>query len=81
MIRVVRPILIAAVQMDRHPLHPRTLELVRYLEAGGSTAPIHVATTEFGYRICDGRHRITASKLLGRTHILARFVATRGACV
>ena len=75
MARVIRHILIAAVQMDRHPLHPNTLELVRYLEAGGSTSPIHVATTECGYRICDGRHQITANKLLGRTHILARFAA------
>ena len=71
--RIIRDIPVSAIAMDRHPLNPSTLSLVEYLAAGGSVPPIHVAKTRSGYQICDGRHRVTASKLLGREMISARF--------
>jgi len=71
--RVVRELPISAIMIYRYPLCPRTLDLVRWMAGGGSIPPIHVLKTPTGYRILDGRHRLTASKLLGRTHIKARY--------
>lgn len=58
--------------MDRYPLNPSTLDLIDYLRSGGSVPPIKVKRLPTGnYEIRDGRHRITAYKLLGKTHIKA----------
>lgn len=65
---------IALIKMDRYPLNPSTLDLIKHLENGGKIPPIKLAKLkDGGYLIRDGRHRITASKLLGREYIEARF--------
>ncbi len=62
------------IKMDRHPLNPSTLSLVEHLRASGTIPPIHVMLLKNGqYKICDGRHRVTALKLLGRKTVLAIF--------
>ena len=72
--RQTKEIPIGAIQMDRWALQPQTLKLAAFLEMGGDVPPIHVARCANGnYRICDGRHRVTAFKLLGRRKITARF--------
>ena len=72
--RIFRLIPTRSVIMDRHPLNEDTMSLAEYLKAGGAVPPIHVAKTEHGaYRICDGRHRVTAHKLLGRPWIMATY--------
>lgn len=65
---------IQQIEMDHHPLNPSTLGLVTHLAGGGEVPPIHVQSLVNGrYRICDGRHRVTAYKLLGYRHIEARY--------
>ena len=72
--RVVEYINIDQVKMDRHPLNISTLNLIKYLEGGGNVPPIKVATLkQGGFLIRDGRHRLTAYKLLGRKTIEAKF--------
>ena len=64
---------ISSIAMDRYPLNPSTLSLIEYLKKGGEVPPIKVAKLKNGnYRILDGRHRVTASKLLGRKLILGK---------
>lgn len=68
--RVIRSIRLCNLIIDRYPLEPRTLALIKHLESGKSVPPIHVRRNEDGaYVILDGRHRFLAHKLLGRTHI------------
>lgn len=75
--RVIRSVSIGSIQMDRHPLNPSTLSLIKFLEGGGDVPPIHVQRLSGGnYKICDGRHRVTAFRLLGRREIPARFSLT-----
>jgi len=65
------------IRMDRHPLNESTLSLIKHMERGGSVPPIKVARLKGGgYLIRDGRHRVTASKLLGRKSIEAKFSET-----
>lgn len=75
--RVEREIPVAATRMDRWPLNPTTLALVDYLRTGGEVPAIKVQTVSGGegggWRILDGRHRVAAAKLLGRSTIRARF--------
>lgn len=68
----------ANIKMDRWPICPQTLDLANKLGNGLEVPPIHVALTEHGqYRICDGRHRVAAHKLLGRNEILATYSKRR----
>lgn len=61
------------IAVDRWPF-ARVLDLVTHLRQGGTVPPIHVQRYSDGrYRILDGRHRVHAMLLLGRTHILARW--------
>ena len=72
--RVTKPIPIEQIVMDRHQLNPSTLSLVDYLFAGGDIPPIKVTTLGTGqYKIKDGRHRVTALKLLGAKEVTATF--------
>jgi ParB-like chromosome segregation protein Spo0J len=65
---------IHSIKMDRHPLNKSTLSLIKYMENGGFIPPIKVARLkQGGYLIRDGRHRVTASKILGRKSIEAKF--------
>lgn len=71
--RVIRDIPIGLIKMDRWAIQPATLALVKHIQSGGTVPPIHVAWIVGGFKICDGRHRVTAYRLLGRKHISARF--------
>lgn len=72
--RVVKPIPIANIIVDRHSLSPQTFSLAKHLESGGHIPAVRVvAGADGAYILRDGRHRVTATKLLGWTHIEARF--------
>lgn len=72
--RTTKHINLVNIEVDNHPLNPSTLELVDYLREGGLVPAIKVIKTSTGsYKIRDGRHRVTAYKLLGRDKILAKF--------
>lgn len=61
----------------RIPLGPQVLAIVDHLRANGTVPPIKVECEGGGnLRIKDGRHRVAAYKLLGRTSIKA-FVSSR----
>lgn len=64
---------LANIKLDRFPINPTTLALVDYLRSGGEVPPIHVEWRNGSYIVLDGRHRVCAFKLLGRTTILARW--------
>lgn len=73
--RVIKNIPISNIVVDRIPLD-RTLSLVKHLEQGGSVPPIKVEYKNGTYILKDGRHRVTAYKLLGRKFINAKFYLT-----
>lgn len=55
-------------------MNPKTLALIDYLRSGyaGPMPPIHVQPDGLGqYRILDGRHRVLAYKMIGKTEICA----------
>jgi len=82
--RFTRSLPLASIWVDRLPTKG-VLELVEYLKAGGEVPPIHVLHPMYAglydfkrppqgaYGVLDGRHRVMAFKLLGRTHIPARY--------
>lgn len=79
--QVTRWLPINCITVDRY-VFTRVLSLVKHLEEGGTVPPIHVMkwsnTTHRGihsggYHILDGRHRMMAYKLLGKTHIEVRY--------
>jgi len=60
--------------MDRYAIEPNTLSLIKHFEKGGMVPPIKLAKLRCGqYKILDGRHRVTASKLMGKSNILAKY--------
>ena len=72
--RIVGFINISLIKMDHHPLNPSVLGLIDHLDSGGSVPPIKVASLKDGtFLIRDGRHRVTASKLLGWKTIKAKY--------
>lgn len=72
--RVTKKIPVAAIKMDRHPLNQSMIGLLDHMRSGGSVPPIHVARMPSGrYLIKDGRHRVTAHKLLGIKTITAKY--------
>ena len=72
--RVEKEISIQQINMDHHPINPQTLSLVDYLRSGGEIPAIKVQQIDNGrFRIKDGRHRITAFKLLGKQKIKAKY--------
>ena len=74
MSRITKAINIANIEMDRYPLNPTMIPLLDHLRNGGEVPPIKVVVKPSGgYLIRDGRHRVTAYKLLGRETIEARF--------
>lgn len=75
--RIIEDVPLSLVVVDHYKLAPETLALVAYLEDGGTVPPIHTARLPGGrHKLLDGRHRVTAAKLLGRTSIRARFSRT-----
>jgi ParB-like chromosome segregation protein Spo0J len=78
--RVVQPVPVASVRVERWPSRKSVASLVEYLAAGGSVPAIKLQKQPGEFRILDGRHRLLAHKLLGRPWILARwFEAEHGA--
>jgi len=72
--RLVRHVNIAEISVDRYPMNPSTLTLVEYMQKGGDIPPIKIAKLKKGgFQIRDGRHRLLASKLLGRKTIKAKY--------
>lgn len=71
--RVQRLFPICSLVVDRSPINPKTLGLVDFLRGGGKVGPIHIQLVSGNWKVCDGRHRILAYKLLGRTMIEARY--------
>jgi ParB-like chromosome segregation protein Spo0J len=74
--RVIRPVATNLIDIDRWPLEPRTLGLVAHFQAGGTVPPIRLVrqpSTPGRFRILDGRHRLLATKLVGRRTITARY--------
>jgi len=72
--RVTSKLPINCIIVEREPIGPATLALADYLRSGGSVPPIHVERLGNGqYKICDGRHRVLAYKLLGRNEIEAHY--------
>lgn len=63
------------ISIDKHPLNPTTLDLIDFIRVHGisNLPPIRVKMSDNGvYIIKDGRHRVTAFKLLGIKEILAK---------
>lgn len=72
--RVIKNIRIGLIQIDHYPMNPTVLSLIDYIRSGGSIPPIHVSKNRNGtFSIRDGRHRILAYKLLGKSEIKAKF--------
>jgi len=72
--RVEQFINIQNIRIDRLPLNPSTLSLVDHIRNGGDIPPIQVSKhPNGGYSIKDGRHRLVACKLLGKSTINAKF--------
>ena len=66
---------ICNISIDKHPLNPTTLNLIDFIRVYGisNLPPIRVKMSDDGvYIIKDGRHRVTAFKLLGIKEILAK---------
>ena len=72
--RVMSWIPVTSIKVDRSPLNPTVLRLCLHLAKKGTVPPIKVQYGKDGLcHILDGRHRVTAHKLLGRKFILARY--------
>jgi hypothetical protein len=80
--RVERRIKVDLINIDRHPIDPATFKLAEFIKyqlpkRAGHLPAIHVARLADGrFKLLDGRHRVTAYKLLGRKTILARYSLT-----
>ena len=72
--KVEKMIDVGQIRMDRYPMNPSTLSLIDHIRAGGDIPAVKVARhPDGGFIIRDGRHRVLAHKMLGRTKIKARF--------
>ena len=69
----IRHLPLSCLTIDRIPINPDTLALVKHLDNGGTVPPIHIQYALRKWYIVDGRHRYTACKLLGRKTILCRY--------
>lgn len=73
--RVKRHIEISLIDVDRYALGPKSFVFARaMMYPDDCFPPIRVARQSNGrYRILDGRHRLTAAKLIGLKTIWASF--------
>lgn len=74
--RVVKDINICNITVDRHSLSKETLSIVDHLRDGGEVPPIKVYKKGATFVLKDGRHRITAHKLLGLKQIKCKLYET-----
>lgn len=63
--RVVKEIPIRNIVVDRFSISPETLCLVDFIREGGEIPAIKIQKLNNRYILRDGRHRITAYRLLG----------------
>ena len=65
---------INAIRIDRLPRqgqsYNKALQYAADMASGDCFPPIKLQDDN-GLRICDGRHRIVASRICGRTHVFA----------
>ena len=76
--RLTHKIHISQILMDHTPLNRRTYVLARDMDEVGQQKPIKVRLLEDepqagNYEIRDGRHRVTAARLLGWEWIMATY--------
>lgn len=72
--RIIKLINISEIIVDRYSISPETLNIVDFIRGGGIVPPIKVQMFGSGqYKLKDGRHRVTAFKLLGIKQIEAKF--------
>lgn len=75
--RKVAFINIVNIVVDRHSISPQSFDLAKKLEKGTITLEdlptIKVVEKGGTFILKDGRHRITAVKLIGETRIKARY--------
>lgn len=67
--RVEKYINISNIKVDKFSLSKETLGIIDYIRSGGEVPPIKVYKKDGVYVLKEGRHRITAHKLLGLTKI------------
>ncbi len=63
--RIIKEIPIHNIKVDRFSISPETLSLVDFIRSGGEVPAIKIQKLDGRYILKDGRHRITAYKLLG----------------
>ena len=74
--RVIKLIPVSNIIIDRYSISPETLNLVDFIRNNNNLelSPIKVQKLSNGqYKLKDGRHRVTAFKLLGLKEIKAKF--------
>lgn len=72
--RVIEEIPVHLIKVNRFSITTETLSIVDHIRNGGELPPIRVEHFKDGtYKLKDGRHRITAYKLLGLSKIKAKF--------
>ena len=63
--RVIKEIPIRNIVVDRFSISPQTLSLCDFIRLGGEIPPIKIEKKDGKYILKNGRHRITAYRLLG----------------
>lgn len=71
--RIIKEINIDQIIVDKHSVSKETLNIVDFIRKGGKLPPIKVQKIKGQYKLKDGRHRITAYKLLGCKKIECKF--------
>lgn len=76
--RIVKEINITNIIVDSHSISPQSFDLAKKIESGEydtlTMTPIKLENLNNGtFRLRDGRHRITAFKLVGRKKILSKY--------
>jgi ParB-like chromosome segregation protein Spo0J len=70
---MITEIKIESIKWDKLPINPSVLRLVDFIRSGGEIPPIHLQrSSQGGYKLKDGRHRVSAYKLLGIKTIKSR---------
>jgi len=74
LIETLKRIKINLIEVDRWKLSPLVMKFAQDMEKGDEFPPVIVYLSVTGkYVLHDGRHRISAARLLGKKDILAKF--------
>lgn len=72
--KITKEIPVHLIKIDRFPLEKKSLDYANLMLKGVKFPPIKVAKDKNGsFQIRDGRHRWLATKLIGKTKILAKY--------